>query len=99
MLGACACGGAHPGPACSCPPAAAVSHPSPVTAEPDEPPDICERFEQWEEWDASSPLWKHAVAGSCAGVMEHIGMYPLDTVKTHMQAQGCEGAGRGMVKP
>ena len=34
-----------------------------------------------------------------AGVMEHIGMYPLDTVKTHMQAQGCEGAGRGMVKP
>ena len=28
-----------------------------------------------------------AVAGrSEAGVMEHIGMYPLDTVKTHMQA-------------
>jgi len=32
------------------------------------------------------PWWKHSVAGSCAGVMEHIGMYPLDTIKTHMQA-------------
>mmetsp|Transcript_24100 Transcript_24100/g.71732 ORF Transcript_24100/g.71732 Transcript_24100/m.71732 type:complete len:344 (-) Transcript_24100:434-1465(-) len=48
--------------------------------------DLCARFEDWEEWDAETPLWKHAVAGSCAGVMEHIGMYPLDTVKTHMQA-------------
>lgn len=48
--------------------------------------DMVARFEQWEEWDASSPLWKHAVAGSCAGVMEHIGMYPLDTIKTNMQA-------------
>lgn len=44
------------------------------------------RFEEWEEWDASIPFWKHAFAGSCAGVMEHVGMYPLDTVKTHMQA-------------
>lgn len=48
--------------------------------------DVCTRFEQWEEWDTSTPWWKHAVAGSCAGVMEHIGMYPLDTIKTHMQA-------------
>lgn len=54
--------------------------------------DICDRFEQWEEWDASTPLWKHAAAGSCAGVMEHIGMYPLDTVKTHMQALRPGGA-------
>jgi len=44
------------------------------------------RFEEWEEWDQSSPFWRHALAGSCAGVMEHIGMFPLDTVKTHMQA-------------
>lgn len=48
--------------------------------------DLVSRFEQWEEWDSSVPLWKHALAGSCAGVAEHIGMYPLDTVKTHMQA-------------
>lgn len=47
---------------------------------------VIRRFEEWEEWDQSSPFWRHALAGSCAGVMEHIGMFPLDTVKTHMQA-------------
>ena len=36
-----------------------------------------------------------------AGVMEHIGMYPLDTVKTHMQASGEQEPGekRGKKKP
>jgi len=34
------------------------------------------------------PMWKHMIAGSCAGVMEHLGMYPVDTVKTHIQASG-----------
>eukprot|EP00747_Dinoflagellata_sp_TGD_P170575 gnl/TRDRNA2_/TRDRNA2_202488_c0_seq1.p1 gnl/TRDRNA2_/TRDRNA2_202488_c0~~gnl/TRDRNA2_/TRDRNA2_202488_c0_seq1.p1 ORF type:complete len:368 (-),score=26.96 gnl/TRDRNA2_/TRDRNA2_202488_c0_seq1:134-1237(-) len=48
-------------------------------------------FEEWEDWDESLPFWKHAVAGSCAGVMEHLGMYPLDTVKTHMQARRPNG--------
>ncbi|CAE8699891.1 unnamed protein product, partial [Polarella glacialis] len=91
MLGACACGGAgaHPGKACSCA-AVQAAHEVPASlgaaalAEP--ALDVCERFEQWEEWDESTPLWKHAAAGSCAGIMEHLGMYPLDTVKTHMQA-------------
>lgn len=41
---------------------------------------------EWEEWDGRMPFWKHAVAGSCAGIMEHLGMFPLDTVKTRMQA-------------
>ena len=27
------------------------------------------------------PFWKHATAGSAAGIMEHVAMYPLDTVK------------------
>ena len=27
------------------------------------------------------PFWRHAVAGSAAGIMEHVAMYPLDTVK------------------
>eukprot|EP00419_Tripos_fusus_P024405 CAMPEP_0172709776 /NCGR_PEP_ID=MMETSP1074-20121228/55266_1 /TAXON_ID=2916 /ORGANISM="Ceratium fusus, Strain PA161109" /LENGTH=350 /DNA_ID=CAMNT_0013533083 /DNA_START=15 /DNA_END=1067 /DNA_ORIENTATION=- len=40
----------------------------------------------WEEWDGKMPFWKHAVAGSCAGIMEHVGMFPLDTLKTCMQA-------------
>eukprot|EP00401_Gymnodinium_catenatum_P067778 CAMPEP_0117533032 /NCGR_PEP_ID=MMETSP0784-20121206/39677_1 /TAXON_ID=39447 /ORGANISM="" /LENGTH=369 /DNA_ID=CAMNT_0005329449 /DNA_START=95 /DNA_END=1205 /DNA_ORIENTATION=- len=35
---------------------------------------------------ASGEAWQHAVAGSAAGVMEHVGMYPLDTLKTRMQA-------------
>jgi len=41
---------------------------------------------EWEEWDGSTPFWQHAVAGSCAGMMEHVAMYPIDTVKTRMQA-------------
>eukprot|EP00930_Biecheleria_cincta_P031764 TRINITY_DN2202_c0_g1_i1.p1 TRINITY_DN2202_c0_g1~~TRINITY_DN2202_c0_g1_i1.p1 ORF type:complete len:661 (-),score=71.56 TRINITY_DN2202_c0_g1_i1:368-2350(-) len=42
---------------------------------------------EWEHWDPTKvPLWKHMVAGSAAGVMEHVAMYPADTVKTQMQA-------------
>merc|ERR1719323_1798349 len=41
---------------------------------------------EWEEWDRRTPFWQHAVAGSCAGVMEHVAMYPIDMVKTRMQA-------------
>lgn len=44
----------------------------------------------WEEWDRKTPFWKHAVAGSCAGMMEHVAMYPVDTVKTRMQAAPVE---------
>jgi len=57
-----------------------------ATKQEEDAASVVMRFEEWEEWDASTPFWKHALAGSCAGVMEHIGMYPLDTVKTHMQA-------------
>jgi hypothetical protein len=39
----------------------------------------------WEEWDGSSPFWIHCVAGSLAGVVEHTAVYPLDTVRTHIQ--------------
>merc|ERR1719498_1092883 len=60
----------------------------------EESADLVGRFEDWEEWDQRTPWWKHAVAGSCAGVTEHIGMYPLDTIKTHMQALRPEGQGR-----
>lgn len=41
--------------------------------------------EEWEEWDGSSPFWVHCVAGSLAGVAEHTLVYPLDTVRTHIQ--------------
>ena len=39
----------------------------------------------WEEWDGTSPFWVHCVAGSMAGVVEHTAVYPLDTVRTHIQ--------------
>lgn len=44
-----------------------------------------DRFE-WETRHDTTPFFHHAIAGSCAGIMEHIGMFPLDTVKTRMQA-------------
>ena len=39
----------------------------------------------FEEWDGNSPFWIHCVAGSLAGVVEHTAVYPLDTVRTHIQ--------------
>jgi len=44
-----------------------------------------ETFE-WEVRDDSIPFRTHAFAGSCAGVMEHVAMFPVDTVKTRLQA-------------
>ena len=41
--------------------------------------------DEWEEWDGKSPFWVHCVAGSLAGVAEHTLVYPLDTVRTHLQ--------------
>jgi len=41
--------------------------------------------DDWEEWDGKSPFWIHCVAGSLAGVTEHTAVYPLDTVRTHIQ--------------
>eukprot|EP00565_Helicotheca_tamesis_P001484 CAMPEP_0185735184 /NCGR_PEP_ID=MMETSP1171-20130828/24525_1 /TAXON_ID=374046 /ORGANISM="Helicotheca tamensis, Strain CCMP826" /LENGTH=356 /DNA_ID=CAMNT_0028405385 /DNA_START=23 /DNA_END=1090 /DNA_ORIENTATION=+ len=41
---------------------------------------------EWEEWDGTGSFWNHCVAGSIAGVAEHTLLYPVDTVKTHIQA-------------
>ena len=41
---------------------------------------------EWEEWDGESSFLHHCIAGSIAGVAEHTLLYPVDTVKTHMQA-------------
>ena len=49
-------------------------------------------FLDWETRDEAIPLHRHVIAGktksfniltigSCAGIMEHVGMFPLDTVK------------------
>lgn len=44
-----------------------------------------EAFE-WEERDEVTPLYVHVVAGSMAGISEHLSMIPIDNVKTHCQA-------------
>lgn len=41
--------------------------------------------DEWEEWDGKSPFLHHCIAGSLAGVAEHTLVYPLDTVRTHIQ--------------
>jgi solute carrier family 25 iron transporter 28/37 len=41
---------------------------------------------EWEEWDGESPFLHHCIAGSMAGIAEHTLLYPVDTVKTHLQA-------------
>lgn len=51
-------------------------------------PDDDDSFLDWETRNESIPFWKHVIAGSCAGIVEHTGMFPLDTIKTHMQASG-----------
>ena len=41
---------------------------------------------EWEEWDGTGSYVHHCVAGSFAGVAEHVLLYPVDTIKTQMQA-------------
>eukprot|EP00656_Telonema_subtile_P000205 TRINITY_DN10103_c0_g1_i1.p1 TRINITY_DN10103_c0_g1~~TRINITY_DN10103_c0_g1_i1.p1 ORF type:complete len:296 (-),score=63.02 TRINITY_DN10103_c0_g1_i1:219-1106(-) len=48
--------------------------------------------EDWEEWDGSFPFVHHMVAGSCAGLMEHFALFPVDTIKTHLQAHSSSGS-------
>lgn len=47
--------------------------------------------EDWEEWDGSFPFVHHMIAGSCAGLMEHFALFPVDTIKTHLQANPSTG--------
>jgi solute carrier family 25 iron transporter 28/37 len=59
------------------------SSPKPVVPQHHEEEDL---DLEWEEWDGRSPFLHHCIAGSVAGVAEHVLLYPVDTVKTHMQA-------------
>lgn len=41
---------------------------------------------EWEEWNPSEiSFGKHMIAGSIAGLVEHVTIYPIDTIKTHIQ--------------
>ena len=52
---------------------------------------------EWEEWRPHEISFvHHMIAGSFAGLTEHITMFPFDTLKTHMQCQQCV---QGTAKP
>jgi solute carrier family 25 (mitochondrial iron transporter), member 28/37 len=45
---------------------------------------------EWEEWDPSKGTFiTHMIAGSFAGLAEHVSMFPMDTIKTHLQCERC----------
>ena len=47
-------------------------------------------LEDWEEWDSSKLSFRdHMFAGSLAGLAEHVGMFPMDTLKTNIQCEKC----------
>uniref|UniRef100_H3GPZ2 Mitoferrin n=1 Tax=Phytophthora ramorum TaxID=164328 RepID=H3GPZ2_PHYRM len=51
--------------------------------------------EDWEEWSPEKGSFvHHMLAGSAAGVAEHVSIFPIDTVKTHMQCQRCPVNGK-----
>jgi solute carrier family 25 iron transporter 28/37 len=46
---------------------------------------------EWEEWDPSSLSFSdHMLAGSFAGLAEHVSIFPMDTLKTNMQCSRCD---------
>jgi len=44
----------------------------------------------WEERSPDTALWQHMIAGSIAGMVEHAVIFPLDSIKTHVQATNAE---------
>ena len=44
----------------------------------------------WQEWDRSRLSFiDHMIAGSVAGLAEHISIFPMDTLKTNIQCEKC----------
>lgn len=42
--------------------------------------------EDWEEWSPEKGSFlHHMIAGSAAGVAEHVSIYPIDTIKVYAQ--------------
>ena len=47
-------------------------------------------LEDWEDWDRTKlPFINHMIAGSFAGLAEHVTVFPIDTLKTHAQCEVC----------
>jgi len=49
----------------------------------------------WEERSPDTALWQHMIAGSIAGMAEHAVMFPVDSIKTHVQASNAERTAAG----
>jgi len=74
-----------------------MDSPQTLPMTPPSSPELPEVDIEWEEWDPSRTpnFLHHCLAGSLAGISEHTLMYPLDTVKTHMQCASCPHRLRG----
>jgi solute carrier family 25 iron transporter 28/37 len=45
---------------------------------------------EWEEWKPNRISFVyHMMAGSMAGLAEHVSIFPIDTLKTHIQCERC----------
>lgn len=68
-----------------------------VSLEKDKHDAECSDFlwEEWEEYKGDIPFWQHTFCGSVAGIMEHVCMYPMDTVKTYFQSYGAWNCKKG----
>jgi len=56
------------------------------------PIEVEDDWEEWEEWDGKSKFSHHIVAGSCAGVVEHMAIFPLDTLRVSLSSFFCFGS-------
>jgi solute carrier family 25 (mitochondrial iron transporter), member 28/37 len=55
---------------------------------------------EWEEWDPSRlSFLDHMLAGSFAGLAEHVSIFPMDTLKTNMQCDSCDNRTRASSHP
>lgn len=67
-----------------------------------EPVDVGEELEEeleWEDWNGRGSFGHHMIAGSAAGVVEHLAMFPVDTYKVRAvqyTAMGHPGPQGGM---
>lgn len=50
-----------------------------------QPKEFDDEFFEWEERKEDMPFHQHMVAGSVAGVAEHVSFLPIDNIKTHRQ--------------
>ena len=81
---------AGPSGPCSVPPAATTSTVALAMASASASSSLVDELEGWEEWEPSKGSFRtHMIAGSLAGVAEHLAMYPVDTFKVRRGTSAC----------